>query len=607
VTLPQIYLAAIIVIALGLIATNRLRADLVALILLLAVAIPTFDGKPIVSSQEAISGFSRESVITIIGLFMMTSALERAGVSRLMADHLLRMGAGSEARLVFLFTTGAALLSLFMNNVAAGAVLLPTAVNVTRRSQIPPSRLLMPLAFGTLLGGMATYFTTANILVSNTLRERQLTPLGILDFTPTGGVVAIAGIAFMIAIGRRLLPVRAPAAQYAPNSRTTAELEKVYELEERLWEAQVLPNSPLAGATLGTSAIGQRLGVTVVGIRRGSHAILNPAPDESLKRDDILLVAGREDRVSQLAAQGLKIERTSDGRTGISRMPRHGVSLTEVIVAPHSRVEDQSLKDLNFRQKFGLTAVALWRDGRSYRTDVGDFKLQFGDALLMFGPPDRINILRSEPDFIVLGGMESRVLDRRRAALAVSITTLVLAIAATGLMSIAAAMILGIVLMALTGCIALDEGYRAVEWRAIFLIAGMLPVSIAMRNTQLADLLGQTLVNTLRPLGPLGVIGGLYLFTVLVSQVMSGQVTALVLAPIAISAALQINTSPQAAGLAVAIGCSTSFLTPIAHPVNVLMMGPGGYTFGDFVKVGWGLTLVCFVALLIALPLFWKL
>lgn len=279
-----------------------------------------------------------------------------------------------------------------------------------------------------------------------------------------------------------------------------------------------------------------------------------------------------------------------------------------MIVAPHSRVEGQSLKDLNFRQKFGLTAVALWRDGRSYRTDVGDFKLQFGDALLMVGPPDRINILRSEPDFIVLGGMESRVLDKRRAALAVAITILVLAIAAAGLLSIAASMILGIVLMALTGCISLDEGYRAVEWRSIFLIAGMLPVSIALRNTQLADLLGQTVVNILRPLGPLGVIGGLYLLTVFVSQIMSGQVTALVLAPIAIEAALQMHMqSPQAAGLAVAIGCSTSFLTPIAHPVNVLMMGPGGYTFGDFFKVGWGLTLVCFVALLIALPLFWKL
>jgi len=161
--------------------------------------------------------------------------------------------------------------------------------------------------------------------------------------------------------------------------------------------------------------------------------------------------------------------------------------------------------------------------------------------------------------------------------------------------------------MALTGCISLDEGYRTVEWRAIFLIAGMLPVSIALRNTQLADLLGQTVVNTLRPLGPLGVIGGLYLLTVLVSQIMSGQVTALVLAPIAIEAALKVHTSPQAAALAVAIGCSTSFLTPIAHPVNVLMMGPGGYTFGDFVKVGWGLTAVCFVALLIVLPLFWKL
>ena len=259
------------------------------------------------------------------------------------------------------------------------------------------------------------------------------------------------------------------------------------------------------------------------------------------------------------------------------------------------------------RKKYGLTAVALWRDGRSYRTDVANFKLQFGDALLMVGAPDRFNVLRAEPDFLVLSGDAPAASSRRQAAVAIGIAVFVLAIAALNLVPIAEAMLLGMVLMVLTGSLTLDEAYRTIEWRAIFLIAGMLPISIAMTNTGLAGRLGQWLITLLGPAGPLALIGGLYILTVLLSQVMSGQVTALVLAPIAISAAVQLGTNPQAAGLAVAIGCSTSFLTPIAHPVNVLMMGPGGYTFGDFFKVGWGLTIVCFIALMIALPLFWKL
>jgi di/tricarboxylate transporter len=565
----------------------------------------------VVNPQEALSGFSRSAVITILGLFVITAALDRTGVTHIMADHLLRIGGGSEARMVFLFTTGAAVLSLFMNNIAAGAVLLPAAVNVSRRSQIPASKLLLPLSFGTLLGGMATYFTTANILVSTTLRDQGLAPLRVFDFTPTGGIVAVAGIVYMIVVGRRLLPLRTPVEQYAPPRHAKQDLETVYALQERLWEGEVLSNSPLAGKTLAESGIGERLGLTVVGIFHNNHANLMPTPYDVIEEGDMLLIAGREDRVSQLVPQGLKIGRGSDGRGAIQGFGGNGragrVSLVEVVVAPHSQVEGRTLTDLNFRKKYGLTAVALWREGRSYRTDVGKFPLRFGDALLMVGQPDRIKVLRAEPDYLVLGGDIEPTPPRRQAVVAVVITIFVLATAALNLVPVAESMLLGTVLMVLTGCLTMDEGYRAVEWRAIFLIAGMLPISIAMNNTGLAARLGSALLLILGPLGPLAVIGGLYILTVLLTQVMSGQVTALVLAPIAISAAQQMGSSPQAAGLAVAIGCSTAFLTPIAHPVNVLMMGPGGYTFRDFFRVGFGLAVVCFVVLLIALPLFWKL
>jgi di/tricarboxylate transporter len=607
-TIPELYVTAVIVIALGLIITETLRADLVALLVLLALA-----AGGVVKPEEALSGFSRSAVITILGLFVITAALDRTGVTRAMADHLLRIGGGSEARMVFLFMTGAAILSLFMNNIAAGAVLLPAAVNVSRRTQIPASKLLMPLSVGSLLGGMATFFTTANILVSTTLRDQGLKPLGVLDFTPTGGIVAVAGIIYMIVIGRRLLPVRTPVEQFAAPNRPSKDLETVYALQERLWEAEVLPNSPLAGKTLGESGIGERLGLTVIGIWHNDDANLIPTPDDVIEEGDILLIAGREDRVSQLVAQGLKIGRGTNGRSGISGFTSiggvngRGVALIEAVIAPHSQVEGRTLKDLNFRKKYGLTAIALWREGRSYRTDVGNFPLRFGDALLMVGPPDRAKVLRAEPDFLVLGGDIDIEPPRRRAVTAIAITIFVLAIAALNLVPVAESMLLGTVLMVLTRCLTMDEAYRSVEWRAIFLIAGMLPISIAMNNTGLATDLGNALVKALGPHGPLAVIGGLYALTVLLTQVMSGQVTALVLAPIAISAALQMGTSPQAAGLAVAIGCSTSFLTPIAHPVNVLVMGPGGYTFGDFFKVGWGLTVVCFVAVLIVLPLFWRL
>ncbi len=605
-TTPELVLTVVVAIALILIVTERLRADLGALALLVALALTH-----IVTPREAISGFSSSAVVTLLGLFVITAALDRTGGSQWIADRLARMGRASETRLVFLFTVGAALLSLFMNNIAAAAVLLPAAISVSRRTRIPASKLLMPLAFGTLLGGMATYFTTANILVSTALVERGLPGFGLLDFTPTGGLVALAGIAFITVAGRRLLPVRAPGDQFGAPEPPSIDLFSAYHLRERLWQGEVLPDSPLAGHSLGECGIGARLGVTVMAIWRENQTNLNPRPEDGIRAGDFLLIAGREDRVSQLAQEGVKLGPDQGGLNGPDgpRMHFSGprVALVAVSIAPLSQVEGRSLKELNFRQKYGMSAVALWRDGRSYRTDVGNFQLRFGDSLLLVGPPDRIDVLRRESDFLVLVGGAPQNAPTRRALLAFGITVLALALAVTEIVAIPIAALLGAVLMVLTGCLPMDELYRTVEWKAIFLVAGMIPVGIAMTETGLSARLGDALVRTLSPAGPLALIGGLYVLTVLLGQVMGGQVVALVLAPIAISAASQANTNPQAAAIAVAIGCSTSFLTPVSHAVNVLVLGPGGYSFRDFFRVGWGLTLVCFVAVLVAVPLFWPL
>ncbi len=585
----------VMVAALILLLTNRLRPDVIAILVLLALA---FSG--VVSTNDALSGFSRPAVIMIIGLFIITRGLEDTGVVQWVADRLRTIGGGSESRLVILFMTAGALLSTVMSTVASGAVLLPAAVQVGRDSNVRASKLLIPLAFGTLVGGMATFFTTANIIVSGVLQDQKLHALTMRDFIPTGGLIVLASLIYMALIGRRLLPERDSVGQNASSRALSRSLYETYHLEERLWEFRVLSGSKLASVSLKDSQIGKSLGVTVLAIWRGQHAILSPAVDQTISEGDYLLVLGREERVQQLADWGLAQGRENGHRHDYS------VDLTEVVIPPRSSVISQTLTDLHFRNKFGLTTVALWREGRSYRTDVGKFPLHVGDALLMVGPVKNIKQLASERDYMVLqSGHAARPPLPQKAPFAVIILVLVLIAAISEVIPVPLAMLAGAVAMALTGCLTMAEAYRSVEWRVVFLIAGMLPLSVAMVNTGLAAQVGAQLTSVLAPYGPLVLIGGLCLATLLIAQVIGAQVTALIVSPIAVSAALHVGINPYAMAVAVATSTSMAFLTPIAHPVNVLMMGPGGYTPGDFVKVGLGMVITTFIVLMIGMVVIW--
>lgn len=593
-------LIGIMAAALGGIASGRLRADLVAILVLLALALTG-----LISPEEALSGFSRSVVITIIGLFMITQALEDTGIVDWIARRLELAGGGSEMRLVILFMAAGSGLSLVMNNIAAGAVLLPAAVQVGRRASVPPSKLLMPLSFGTLTGGMATYFTTANIILSSILRDQGQQRLNMLDFLPTGGLIVIAGLGFMLLIGRRLLPTRETPGAIPRPDVLSRRLYSLYQLNERLWNAHILPESPLIGIPLQDSRIGQELGLTVIGIWRGHQLALNPAPGEVIRLNDELLVLGREERAAQMAEWNVRVTRTNGAP---DHHQDYAIELTEVIIPPRSGAVGKSLSDVQFRNRHHLTAVALWREGRSVRTDVGKLPLRVGDALLMMGGASHIATLAEDRDFLVLqSGHTRRALAPHKAGWALAITAGVLLLSIFEFIPTAEAMLMGAAATALTGCIDLDEAYRAIEWRVIFLIAGMLPLSTAMSDTGLAARIGTLVVDTVAPFGPLALVAGLFFLTMALTQIIGGQVAALIVGPIAVAAALELTVNPQAVAVAVASACSAAFLTPIAHPVNVLMMGPGGYTFTDFFKVGVGMTVVTFFALLLGMVIFWGL
>ncbi len=446
---------------------------------------------------------------------------------------------------------------------------------------------------------------TANIIVSDLLRiaKPPQTALNFLDFFPTGSLIAVSGILYLAFLGKKLLPDRTPGAFVSFSNVTRGEMENYFQLGERLWEARVSPASSLVGQTLAETCLGERYGLVVAGLWHGNQNIFAPAAEQTLNTGDRLLIVGREERVSQLAEQGLIVE----PRTHDSMYASNGGALLEIIPSPHSAALGKTLKELDFRNRYGFTVVALRRMERSYRTNVGDIPLNLGDVLLLAGPAARLKMLQKHTDFFVLEPNPADLpVDGRKALFILAILLAAITASILGIPTYLATLCGALALM-IAGGVNIEESYQSVEWQAVFLIAGMYAVSLAMVETGLARLFGDSMIRLAAPFGPLGLVAGAYLLTALLTQGMGGQVTALVTGPITISAAISMGANPQAVAVATAIGCSASFLTPMAHPVNILMIAPAGYRFKDFFRVGWPLTILSFLALLAGMKIFWNL
>jgi len=610
--MTQWLLVLIIVIPLGFVITNRLRMDVAALLMALLLGALQFAGLAMLGpantpkdAVKVLAGFSQPVVVTLLALFILTQGLEKSGVTRWIARQLLFLGSNKEGRLIALFAGTTAFLSLFMNNLAAAALVLPSAMEVSRRTGIRPSKLLIPVSFGSLLGGSATYFTTANIIMSDllTIAQPPQPPLNVLAFTPTGGLIAVAGILYLWLLGSRLLPNHMPSAEQSLVRRTGSELENLYQLGERLWEARILVASPLIGKTLAEANIGKNWGVNVAAFQRARKDYLLPSTGYVLDREDILLLVGSEEKIDQMTGLGLDIQPVRQTET----LSQRGINFAEAVLNSHSTIVGKTLKEIDFRRHYRLTAVALKRMNRSHRTDVGDIPLAFGDSLLVIGAADQIQKFKPSPDFIVIETSNSdQPVYLRQAIISVTITLAAIVVSIAGA-PVYLSVLAGALLMILLTILTMEEAYRSVEWQAIFLITGMYAVSQAMVTTGLANLLGQYFLAVVTPLGPLGLAAGGYLLSALLTQFMGGQVTALVTGPVMISAAISMGVNPQAVAVATAIGCSASFLTPMAHPVNIITIAPANYRFSDFPRIGWPLTVLSFVMLIAGLVLFWEL
>jgi len=329
-----------------------------------------------------------------------------------------------------------------------------------------------------------------------------------------------------------------------------------------------------------------------------------PNPDERLQSGDTLLVKGnREDLLTVDGLQTLQIE--SDLPPELSELESAEVGLVEAVLSPHTTLVGKTFREIHFRVKYGLSVLAIWREGHAYYSNLGEMALRFGDALLLHGPRARIKLLGSEPDFLVLTEEAQEAPRTNKALLAVLIMVVVLLPVIFGLAPIAIMVVVGVVLMVLSGCLTMDEAYRAIEWKAVFLIAGMIPLGIAMQKTGAASFMATGMADLLGVYGPTVVMAGLYILTSLASQVMPNAAAAVLLAPIALNIASDLGISPYPLAMTVAAAASAAFLSPVAHPANLLVMGPGGYRFSDYLKVGLPLTLVVLVVALLVLPIFW--
>jgi len=583
---------AIILAALLLFATEKLRVDLVALLVLLSVGLLR-----LINPEEIFAGFANPAVITVWAVYIVSGGLFKTGVADAVGRGILRLGGDKEPRLIATIMATCGAISAFMNNVGATAMLMPAMVGISRRTRIPVSKLLLPLSFSSLLGGKMTLIgTPANILAMGILADRGLTTLGFFEFTPIGIVVLTTGIIYMVLIGRHLLPVREGAE--GPRD--------VYRLREYCTEVVVSNSSPLARKTLVESRLGRDYDVTVLAIERDGRSLSPIGRYTVVQPGDLLTVECKADSlISARQALGLTIE--AERKLDFESLEAGNVELIEATLAPRSSLVGRTLRDVRFRDRYGFTALAIWRHGEAITEKLRDVPLQFGDALLLQGPRHRVRELHEGTDFLVLEPLEVEQLRHKKAPIAIAALGLSIGLVVFVEFHISVAMVIGGVIMILTKCLSIEEAHESIDWRTVFLVAGMLPLGMAMEATGTAQYLANIMLGAAGDLGPLALLAGLYLLAAIITQAMSNAAAMVLVVPIAVDTALGMGANHITFTMAVVIGAATSFLSPVGHKANVLVFGPGGYRFFDYARVGALLTVALLTVSMVFLPLFWPL
>ncbi len=783
-TIEIILVLSILTIVVILLVSEVIPLEVTALLSLGAVAITG-----LIPPADALAGFSNPAVVTIWAVFIVSGGLTRTGVANVIGNFVLRLAGSKEQTMIIVIMATAGVMSAIMNNVAVAALMLPVVMDIAQHTNRHPARLLMPLAYGCLLGGLTTQIgTPPNILVTEALQQEGFESFRFFDFTPVGLIIMAVGILFMAFVGRHLLPKEnnkgkgaavgkgkrwlgqydlpsrlfyvtiphdtpslysslaririgsilgwvvvavqrkgetfiSPSSDFVLQSGDrlivdgdketllqlnnwkdqlvkagSIDLSEVFGDTIQLAEARVVEGSTFIGNTFNNLNFRQKYGLHALAIKRQGRVIRRGLPDIDLMENDFILLAGSREQLGQssslqavsdlqfsstatlrdryglphsfqikqiainssLVGQTLKESRLADiigcqvfaimrGDSllkpeshfileggdrllttedeeskailaalaclksepyqggDLAKMMREPYGLAEAMLSPQTNLEGKTLRQLNFREKFGLDVLALCRRGKSITTPLRDIELKLGDSFLLLGTQNKLQLLGREPDFIVLTEMAQEPVRHEKMKHALAILFCVLVPVILGWVPIYIAVVIGAACMVLFRCLTMEEAYRQIEWKAVFLIGGMLPLGSALDKTGAAKLIAEGVVAVVGPFGPLGVMFGLIAMTFMFTCFVPTAALVVLMAPIVFSTSASMGLSPHGLLMAVAMAASASLMTPVAHPANTMVMSPGGYQFKDYLKVGGPLTLVIFVVLMIVLPLFWPL
>ena len=600
---------------------GKLRSDLVALCALVLLIV--FN---ILTPEEALSGFSNPIVIMMVGLFVVGGAIFKTGLAKMISSKILRLAGKSELKLFILIMMVTAFIGAFVSNTGTVALMLPIVVSMAASANISPGRFLMPLAFASSMGGMATLIgTPPNLVVDEVLSNAGFTDLSFFSFTPIGVICVLIGLVVLIPLSKFFLVKK----EDGKDTKTTTghspkELAKKYQLSDNLYRIQIRPGSRIGGKKLQELNITQAYNLSILEIRRQSSSqgrFLKTVdqslagPHTELQENDILYVFGPFEKVNQFAKeQNLELTDThvSEYVEGaeVEKLSVREIGIAEVLLMPDSKLINKAVKDSGFRDKYSVNILGIQRKGEYILNDIKDIKMHAGDILLIQGTWDSIaRMSQKQSQWVVLGQPleeASKVTLDYKAPVAALIMVLMIAAMVFDFIPIppVAAVIIAGILMVLTGCFRnVEEAYKTINWESVVLIAAMLPMSLALEKTGASNLISEKLVSGLGDYGPLVLMAGIYFTTSLLTMFISNTATAVLVAPIALQSAIAINVSPYPFLLAVTVGASMCFASPFSTPPNALVMSAGKYTFMDYVKVGLPLQIVMGIVMVFILPL----
>lgn len=586
--------------AMYLFVTEKFRADLVALMVIGALVVVGLFQHLVswirperwITPEEGIAGFSNPATITVAAMFVLSAGLQKTGAVA-WAARLLKPLAASPTLLLLAMMLTVGVVSAFINNTAAVAVFLPLALAACAGGKVSASKLLIPLSFASQFGGVCTLIgTSTNLLVSSISERAGHGAFSMFEFLPLGLVMLGAGTVYVLVFSRWLLP-----------DRRGAHLSENYQLGAYITELRVSPGSRLAGQTVTASGFGQKDDVTVLEVLRGGGTLSTPL-EEVVQVGDVLLVRGGARELMDVRS-AWKLEIEPEFKLKDSALEAKNLQLAEVLVSPQSSLIDRTLAEVDFRRRYDAIVLAIQAREQTVRTTLNQVRLSFGDALLLLGSKEDIARLRGDPSFLVLEQVEETSLRRRKIPIAVGVIAIVVALAAFNVMPILVSAILGCIALVVTRCLTLDEAYAAIDWKVIFLLAGVLPLGMAMERSGAAQLLGQSALGLAGGFGPVVVLAILYLLTAMLTEFMSNNATAVLMSPIALSAAATLGVDAKPLLMAVCFAASTSFATPVGYQTNTMVYHPGGYRYTDFMRIGVPLNLIFWALAVYFIPRFW--